>query len=121
MEEINQLTIRSLRGMVYSSLVYCIALHCSAIVVCYFAGPIWPFSAFYLEQKLIPIPDKILSVSPAASIYDAAQILVKHKVHRILMIDNDVDGDEMIVSVMTPYRILNFIAVNVSIFENIVF
>ena len=67
-----------------------------------------------VEHRLIPIPDKIISVPPCASIYKAARMLVDHKIHRLLLMDEDVDGGEMIVSVMTPYRILNFIAVNVS-------
>lgn len=66
------------------------------------------------ERKLIPVPEKILYVSPSASVYEAATMLVDYKVHRILMIDKDVDESDMIVSVMTPFRILNFMAVNVS-------
>jgi hypothetical protein len=49
---------------------------------------------------------------PSASLYDAAQRLIRAR--RLPLLDNDSEtGHQVIVSVLTHYRLLKFISVNV--------
>lgn len=66
--------------------------------------------------RRIGISQPLVSINPMTSLYDACLLLVKCKAHRVPLLDIDSDtGTEMIVSVITQYRILKFIASNVSI------
>ena len=63
----------------------------------------------------------MLSIHPLKSLYEACKLLVEARAHRLPLVDLDSEtGQEMIVSVITQYRILKFIAMNVS-FEILLF
>jgi hypothetical protein len=52
---------------------------------------------------------------PLRSLFDAAKYLVTQRKHKLPLIDHDAfSGQEFIVSVITEYRLLKFIAINVS-------
>ncbi|KAF9360986.1 AMP-activated serine/threonine-protein kinase regulatory subunit [Mortierella sp. AD094] len=58
-------------------------------------------------------PPELFSLHPLQSLYDACQLLVESRAHRLPLVDVDSEtGEEMIVSVLTQYRILKFIAMN---------
>ncbi|KAK3816497.1 MAG: hypothetical protein J3Q66DRAFT_283199 [Benniella sp.] len=65
-------------------------------------------------EKVIGVPPpELFSLHPLQSLYDACQLLVESRAHRLPLVDVDSEtGEEMIVSVLTQYRILKFIAMN---------
>ncbi|KAG0332391.1 AMP-activated serine/threonine-protein kinase regulatory subunit [Podila horticola] len=65
-------------------------------------------------EKVIGVPPpELFSLHPLQSLYDACQLLVESRSHRLPLVDVDSEtGEEMIVSVLTQYRILKFIAMN---------
>lgn len=67
-------------------------------------------------EKVIGVPPpELFSLHPLQSLYDACHLLVESRAHRLPLVDVDSEtGEEMIVSVLTQYRILKFIAMNVS-------
>ncbi|CAG8587425.1 2066_t:CDS:2 [Paraglomus occultum] len=66
-----------------------------------------------IERKIGLPPPQMLSIHPLKSLYEACKLLVEARAHRLPLVDVDSDtGQEMIVSVLTQYRILKFIAVN---------
>jgi len=53
---------------------------------------------------------------PSSSLYDAAKLLIQTHARRLPLLDNDSEtGHEVIVSVLTQYRLLKFISINVRI------
>ena len=73
------------------------------------------FAFTEIERKIGLPPPQMLSIHPLKSLYEACKLLVEARAHRLPLVDVDSDtGQEMIVSVLTQYRILKFIAVNVS-------
>ncbi|KAG0235536.1 AMP-activated serine/threonine-protein kinase regulatory subunit [Actinomortierella wolfii] len=66
-----------------------------------------------VEKEIGVPPPELFSLHPLQSLYDACRLLVESRAHRLPLVDVDSDtGDEMIVSVLTQYRILKFIAMN---------
>ncbi|KAG0217703.1 AMP-activated serine/threonine-protein kinase regulatory subunit [Mortierella sp. NVP41] len=65
-------------------------------------------------EKVIGVPPpELFSLHPLQSLYDACHLLVESRSHRLPLVDVDSEtGEEMIVSVLTQYRILKFIAMN---------
>ncbi|KAM3586750.1 AMP-activated serine/threonine-protein kinase regulatory subunit [Umbelopsis sp. WA50703] len=64
------------------------------------------------KQVGAPAP-QLLSIPPMSTLYDASRLLVESRSHRIPLLDREAETQtEMIVSVLTQYRILKFIAVN---------
>ncbi|KAI8369185.1 nuclear protein snf4 [Choanephora cucurbitarum] len=65
-------------------------------------------------EKLVGAPaPQLVSMNPMATLYDACHMLAESRVHRVPLLDKDPETDtEMIVSVITQYRILKFIASN---------
>lgn len=60
-----------------------------------------------------PVP--LLREHPSSSLFDAARRLIETHARRLPLLDNDTEtGHEVIVSVLTQYRMLKFIAINVS-------
>lgn len=56
----------------------------------------------------------MLSVHPTKSLYEACKLLIQTHARRLPLIDTDTEtGYELIVSVLTQYRVLKFIATNV--------
>jgi 5'-AMP-activated protein kinase regulatory gamma subunit len=57
---------------------------------------------------------RLISTSPMQNLYVAASLLVDNRIHRLPLIDiNEPTGTEFVVSVITQFRILKFIAANV--------
>ncbi|CAG8726485.1 31010_t:CDS:10 [Gigaspora margarita] len=66
-----------------------------------------------VESRLGSPPPQLLSIHPLKSLYEACKLLVEARAHRLPLVDVDSEtGQEMIVSVLTQYRILKFIAMN---------
>ncbi|KAL9545707.1 hypothetical protein MBANPS3_007013 [Mucor bainieri] len=65
-------------------------------------------------EKLVGAPaPQLVSMDPMATLYDACRKLAESRVHRVPLLDKEPEtGTEMIVSVITQYRILKFIASN---------
>ena len=66
-----------------------------------------------VERKIGAVPPETVSINPTKSLYEACAKMVQSRARRIPLIDQDErTGKEMVVSVVTQYRILKFIAVN---------
>ncbi|PKY49921.1 CBS-domain-containing protein [Rhizophagus irregularis] len=66
-----------------------------------------------VESRVGAPPPQLLSIHPLKSLYEACKLLVEARAHRLPLVDVDSEtGQEMIVSVLTQYRILKFIAMN---------
>ncbi|KAK4460198.1 hypothetical protein QBC42DRAFT_272847 [Cladorrhinum samala] len=66
-----------------------------------------------IERAIGVEPLETVSVHPMRPLYEACRRMLKTRARRIPLIDNDDEtGREMVVSVITQYRILKFIAVN---------
>ena len=48
------------------------------------------------------------------SLYEAARIMSENTLHRLPLVERDSDNNEMIISVLSQYKILKFICANVS-------
>ena len=58
----------------------------------------------------------MLREHPNSTLYDAAKLLIQTHARRLPLLDYDTEtGHELIVSVLTQYRLLKFISINVSI------
>ena len=67
-----------------------------------------------IEKALGVDTPPLLWASPDQSLYEAASLLIQTHARRLPLLDNDSEtGHEMIVSIMTQYRLLKFIAINV--------
>jgi 5'-AMP-activated protein kinase regulatory gamma subunit len=66
-----------------------------------------------IEKSIGAIPIETVSVHPSKPLYEACRRMLKTRARRIPLIDVDSETNkEMVVSVITQYRILKFIAVN---------
>ncbi|CAI2163969.1 1125_t:CDS:2 [Funneliformis geosporum] len=66
-----------------------------------------------VESRVGAPPPQLLSIHPLKSLFEACKLLVEARAHRLPLVDTDSEtGQEMIVSVLTQYRILKFIAMN---------
>lgn len=66
-----------------------------------------------IEKAIGAIPIETVSVHPSRPLYEACERMLKTRARRIPLVDTDDEtGQEMVVSVITQYRILKFIAVN---------
>ena len=66
-----------------------------------------------IEKAIGVSPIETVSVNPMRPLYEACRSMLKTKARRIPLVDTDDEtGREMVVSVITQYRILKFIAVN---------
>ena len=83
--------------------------------------PLVPVQPIYLtlsvlldiEKAIGVIPLETLSVHPMRPLYEACRRMLKTRARRIPLVDiDDETGRETVVSVITQYRILKFIAVN---------
>lgn len=67
-----------------------------------------------IETTLGVDPVPLLREHPSSSLFDAAKRLIETHARRLPLLDNDSEtGHEVIVSVLTQYRLLKFIAINV--------
>jgi len=68
-----------------------------------------------IEKAIGVVPLETLSVHPMRPLYEACRQMLKTRARRIPLVDiDDETGREMVVSVITQYRILKFISVNVN-------
>ncbi|PQE30148.1 Nuclear SNF4 protein [Rutstroemia sp. NJR-2017a WRK4] len=68
-----------------------------------------------IEKAIGVLPLETISVHPTRPLYEACREMLQTRARRIPLVDiDDETGREMVVSVITQYRILKFIAVNVS-------
>lgn len=66
-----------------------------------------------IEQSLDVPPPPLLSIDPMRPIFDACQLLMKTHARRLPLLDHDEQtGMDVVVSVLTQYRVLKFIAMN---------
>ncbi|CAD6588162.1 MAG: AMP-activated serine/threonine-protein kinase regulatory subunit [Tremellales sp. Tagirdzhanova-0007] len=66
-----------------------------------------------IEKALAVPPPPLLSVHPLRPLYDACRFLIRTHARRLPLIDKDTQTDgEVVISVLTQYRVLKFIAVN---------
>lgn len=57
----------------------------------------------------------MLKDHPSSTLYDAAKVLIQTHARRLPLLDYDSEtGHEVIVSVLTQYRLLKFISINVT-------
>jgi 5'-AMP-activated protein kinase regulatory gamma subunit len=67
-----------------------------------------------IEKSLGVATPPLLAEHPTGSLYDAAKRLIQTHARRLPLLDHDTEtGHEVIVSVLTQYRLLKFIAINV--------
>ena len=67
-----------------------------------------------IEKSLGVATPPLIHEHPSAPLYDAAQRLIQTHARRLPLVDNDSEtGHQVIVSVLTQYRLLKFIAINV--------
>ena len=68
-----------------------------------------------IERALGVATPPLLREHPSSSLYDAARLLIQTHARRLPLLDYDTEtGHEVIVSILTQYRLLKFIAINVS-------
>lgn len=73
------------------------------------------FHLLDIEAALSVPPPPLLSCHPLRPLLEACQLLMKTHARRLPLLDYDEQtGIETVVSVLTQYRILKFIAMNVS-------
>lgn len=66
-----------------------------------------------IEKAIGAIPIETVSVPPSRPLYEACRRMLKTRARRIPLVDvDDETGRETVISVITQYRILKFIAVN---------
>lgn len=69
-----------------------------------------------IEKTLSVPPPPLLSVHPLRPLFDACRFLIRTHARRLPLIDKDTQTTgEVVISVLTQYRVLKFIAVNVSL------
>lgn len=67
-----------------------------------------------IEKSLGVATPPMLRDHPSSTLYDAAKTLIQTHARRLPLLDYDTEtGHEVIVSVLTQYRLLKFIAINV--------
>ncbi|TFK30495.1 CBS-domain-containing protein [Coprinopsis marcescibilis] len=66
-----------------------------------------------IEKQLGVATPPLLSDHPSSTLYDAGKLLIQTHARRLPLLDNDTEtGHEVIVSVLTQYRMLKFISIN---------
>lgn len=69
-----------------------------------------------IEKELGVAQPPLLREHPSSTLYDAAKLLIQTHARRLPLLDNDTEtGHEIIVSVLTQYRLLKFISINVGL------
>ncbi|KAF3928896.1 hypothetical protein AA313_de0200750 [Arthrobotrys entomopaga] len=67
-----------------------------------------------VERRIGVVPIETSSIHPMKPLYDACHQMLRSRARRIPLIDvDDETGQEMVVNVVTQYRILRFVAINV--------
>lgn len=72
------------------------------------------FLQIEVEKAIGVSPPETISIHPMRPLYDACRLMIKSRARRVPLIDvDDETQQEMVLSVVTQYRILKFVAVNV--------
>lgn len=72
-----------------------------------------------MEKAIGVQPIETISITPMKPLYEACRKMLETRARRIPLVDFDDETQrEMVVSVITQYRILKFIAVNVKQLDN---
>lgn len=66
-------------------------------------------------MKVLPVRN--ISIHPDENICLASKVLLMNSLHRLPLVDGSSDGGDIIVAVITQYKILKFIAANVKLFS----
>src|SRR2546421_8609349 len=78
------------------------------------------FRAVDVERDIGARPPETVSIDPEKPLYDACRKMLAARARRIPLISNDSEtGRTMVTSVITQYRILKFVAVNVGDTQNL--
>lgn len=97
--DVEHFRLESLRG-VYLHYLHCLRTH--------------PLSIPDIEDELGVAQPPLHREHPSSTLYDAARLLILTHARRLPLLDNDTEtGHEVIVSVLTQYRLLKFISINV--------
>jgi CBS domain-containing protein len=68
-----------------------------------------------IEKRLGVATPPLLHEHPSSTLYDAAKLLIQTHARRLPLLDHDTEtGHEVIVSVLTQYRLLKFISINLN-------
>ncbi|KDQ19917.1 hypothetical protein BOTBODRAFT_27333 [Botryobasidium botryosum FD-172 SS1] len=66
-----------------------------------------------IERELNVPPPPLISIHPLKPLFDACKLLIQSTARRLPLLDYDEKtGDEIVISVLTQYRVLKFIAIN---------
>ncbi|EKM61000.1 uncharacterized protein PHACADRAFT_247286 [Phanerochaete carnosa HHB-10118-sp] len=66
-----------------------------------------------IEKELGVEPPPLLREHPSATLYDASKRLIQTHARRLPLLDNDSEtGHEVVISVLTQYRLLKFVSIN---------
>ena len=65
-----------------------------------------------IEQNIQCLPQKTVTIDPGQSLLEASRLLIENHLHRLPLIDSSTGQSDAIVSVMTQYKILKFVAAN---------
>ncbi|KAF5356080.1 hypothetical protein D9756_003810 [Leucocoprinus leucothites] len=66
-----------------------------------------------IERELGVAPPPLTREHPSSSLFDAAKLIIQTHARRLPLLDNDSEtGHEVIISVLTQYRLLKFISIN---------
>lgn len=69
-----------------------------------------------IERALNVEPPPLLHCHPLKPLYEACKLLIRTHARRLPLLDRDQQtGDEVLLSVLTQYRVLKFIAINVRV------
>lgn len=67
-----------------------------------------------IEKSLGVATPPMLREHPSSTLYEASKVLIQTHARRLPLVDYDTEtGQELVVSVLTQYRLLKFIAINV--------
>jgi CBS domain-containing protein len=73
-----------------------------------------------VEKALGVAPPETISIDPERPLYEACRRMLSSRARRIPLVSNDSQTDRaLVVSVLTQYRILKFVAVNVGETQNL--
>ncbi|KAJ3155571.1 AMP-activated serine/threonine-protein kinase regulatory subunit [Geranomyces variabilis] len=67
-----------------------------------------------IQQKMGLLRPRNIAIHPMQTLYEASKLLLKDHLHRLPLVDR-VGNQETIVSVVTQYKILKYLAANVSV------
>ncbi|KAF9453761.1 CBS-domain-containing protein [Macrolepiota fuliginosa MF-IS2] len=66
-----------------------------------------------IERELGVAPPPLTREHPSSSLFDAAKLIIQTHARRLPLLDNDTEtGHEVVISVLTQYRLLKFISIN---------